>query len=155
MDYPIGAIVLWGDALIDVPAGWQIADGTNGTVNLVDLWPLAVGPTYALGTTGGMLGINLSHSHGPGSLYAPGGNHYHGVDVTLGSASATGSGGIWEAPYNTYHSAATDHTHSQTTTTGDGGAHSHAVSGSTGSAGSGFYRTAYYSMAMYYIQRIS
>ncbi len=138
MDLPIGAITLWGDALVAMPAGWQLADGSNGTLDLRDVWPLSAGPTYPVGTTGGMLGIDLGHSHGPGALTAPGGNHHHGVVATLGSASGAGAGGIYLEPYNLTHSANVGHTHAQTTTTSDGGSHTHPVSGATGGAGSGF-----------------
>jgi len=155
MAFPIGSIVIWNDDIGDVPAGWQLADGSNGTVDLRDLWVLAAGPTYPVGATGGQLGISLSHTHGVSALYAPGGGHYHPVDATLGSASGPGAGGIYLAPYNSTHSAEVDHTHAQTTTTFDSGTHTHYLSGATGGAGSGFKRTAYYSQAMYYIQRVS
>jgi hypothetical protein len=31
---PLGAIVMWSGLLADIPAGWQLCDGTNGTPDL-------------------------------------------------------------------------------------------------------------------------
>jgi len=31
---PVGSIIMWGGLIGSVPTGWQIADGTNGTVDL-------------------------------------------------------------------------------------------------------------------------
>lgn len=51
--YPTGVIVMWFGALISVPAGWVVCDGTNGTPDLRDRFIVGAGTTYALGATGG------------------------------------------------------------------------------------------------------
>lgn len=33
---PSGSIILWGGSINNIPNGWQICDGTNGTPNLID-----------------------------------------------------------------------------------------------------------------------
>jgi microcystin-dependent protein len=43
-----------------VPAGWALCDGTNGTPDLRDMFIVAAGPTYPVGTTGG----SATHDHG-------------------------------------------------------------------------------------------
>ena len=55
----IGSIILWGLTELEIPAGWQKADGTNGTRNLTDLFVKAAGGGDAQGDTGG----NLTHNH--------------------------------------------------------------------------------------------
>ncbi len=32
----IGSIILWAKTAAQIPAGWQVADGTNGTLDLTD-----------------------------------------------------------------------------------------------------------------------
>jgi hypothetical protein len=56
---PIGGIILWSGEVVDIPAGFQLCDGTNGTPNLQDRFVLGAGSTYAVGATGGA----LSHNH--------------------------------------------------------------------------------------------
>jgi hypothetical protein len=40
---PIGGIIMWSGALVDIPAGWQLCDGTNGTPDLQNRFILAAG----------------------------------------------------------------------------------------------------------------
>lgn len=48
---PIGTIVMWyGET---VPDGWQICDGTNGTPDLLDRFPVGNGSTFKFKETGG------------------------------------------------------------------------------------------------------
>ena len=53
LDDKIGMVKLWTGAVIDIPAGWQLADGTNGTPNLQDRFIVGAGNTYAVDATGG------------------------------------------------------------------------------------------------------
>jgi len=85
---PSGLIVLWSGALLDVPIGWQICDGTNNTPDLRDRFVVGAGGAYAPDNTGGADSVTLtenqipSHSHGMSSD----GNHSHS-----GSTSTDGS----------------------------------------------------------------
>lgn len=56
---PIGSITLWPGSIASIPAGWQLCDGTNGTPDMRDIFPLGAGFTYAPGDTGG----EITHSH--------------------------------------------------------------------------------------------
>ncbi len=48
---PHGGIIIWGNATI--PPGWQIADGTNGTVDMRDRFTVGAGNGYAVLSVGG------------------------------------------------------------------------------------------------------
>ena len=62
---PSGVIVMWSGSYNDIPAGWHLCDGTNGTPDLRDKFIYGVNTTYGpgddgdLGTTGG----STSHTH--------------------------------------------------------------------------------------------
>ena len=50
---------MWSGALVDIPAGWAICDGTNGTPDLRNQFIIGAGDTYAPGATGG----SITHAH--------------------------------------------------------------------------------------------
>ena len=56
---PPGTILLWYGNAANVPAGWQICDGTNGTPNLQNRYVKGNDADGNLGNTGG----NLTHGH--------------------------------------------------------------------------------------------
>lgn len=47
----IGIICLWEGAIVDIPAGWQLCDGTNGTPDLRNKFVIGAGDTYAVNDT--------------------------------------------------------------------------------------------------------
>jgi len=55
----IGAIIIWSGAIADIPAGWQLCDGTNGTPDLRGLFVKGAFGDGDRGVTGGA----LTHSH--------------------------------------------------------------------------------------------
>lgn len=55
----IGTIILWSGAIIDIPAGWVLCDGNNGTPDLRDRFIEGAGGARAPGDTGG----NPIHQH--------------------------------------------------------------------------------------------
>ena len=59
---PIGSIIMFNGKAEEIPSGWAICDGTNGTPNLIDRFILA--STYC-GGTGGKSQITLSVSQLP------------------------------------------------------------------------------------------
>ena len=59
---PVGSIIMYNGKAEEIPSGWAICDGTNGTPNLLDRFILA--STYA-GGTGGQSQITLSVSQLP------------------------------------------------------------------------------------------
>lgn len=92
--YKIGEVRTWHGAVANIAAtwgaGWQLADGTNGTADLRDRFIVGAGSTYAPNAIGGASTVNLSianlpaHNHGindPGHAHGvadPG--HSHGVN---------------------------------------------------------------------------
>lgn len=106
---PVGFIGMWSGAANNIPAGWYLCDGTNGTPNLVDKFVVGAGNRYGVGSTGGSRdAVVVAHDHG-GLTGDNDKNHTH--------SGTTNSGG----------------NHSHTGTTNGAGSHSH--SGTTNSAG--------------------
>lgn len=65
---PVGGIILWSGAIVDIPATWALCDGNNGTPNLQNSFVIGAGDTYAVDATGGATTKNLQHNHDPGTL---------------------------------------------------------------------------------------
>lgn len=69
-DIPIGCAMLWTGGIDNIPEGWHICDGTNGTIDLRDRFVLGGGGTHTVGETGGSETVTLtveqmpSHAHG-------------------------------------------------------------------------------------------
>lgn len=82
---PAGVIVMWSGA--DVPDGWAICDGTNGTPDLRGRFVLGASDVYTMGGTGGEESVTLKAINLPG--------HRHTIKATNG----TGTG---SAEYVTY-----------------------------------------------------
>jgi len=54
-----GLICLWSGAIVDIPAGWGLCDGSLGTPDLRNKFLVGAGDTYAVGASGG----TLTHTH--------------------------------------------------------------------------------------------
>lgn len=67
---PSGIITIWSGAISNIPSGWVLCDGNNGTPNLQDRFVVGAGSTYTVDSTGGASTVTLttsempSHSHG-------------------------------------------------------------------------------------------
>jgi len=109
---PDGAIVLmFSGAVVDIPTGWQLADGTNGTSDMVDMFVVGAGNTYNPGDTGGA----TTHTHGPGTLNTDNDTHNHGPG-TLNTDNDTHDHGVDSGSSG----GGTNHTHGAgTLTTGN------------------------------------
>lgn len=100
---PIGGIIMWSGAIAEIPTGWALCDGTNGTPNLLDRFIVGAGSGYAVAATGGSNSVTLgttnipSHSHGVSNFSNPG-NHYHGPSIEAGLDN-TGNGQPLRALY--------------------------------------------------------
>lgn len=68
-----GIICLWGGAIVDIPAGWHICDGNDGTPDLRDRFVVGAGNSYAVDDSGGA----ASHTHG-----FTGDGHIHSIPNT-------------------------------------------------------------------------
>lgn len=74
-----GMIVLWSGAVADIPNGWQICDGTNGTPDLQDKFIVGAGSTYSVADTGGEATHTLTTTEMPA--------HTHTYDRKTGGIS--------------------------------------------------------------------
>ncbi len=145
---PVGTIVMWSGT--SIPAGWAICDGLQGTPDLRGRFVLASGTgsglaARTLGQTGGEQSHALttaelpSHSHtGSGSATSAGG-HSHTYHSGHGSQSGIASGD--------YNAGEIGYRDTSNTTTTEGN-HSHTVSLTVSSSGSG---TAHNIMPPYYV----
>lgn len=70
---PSGAIVMWGGLIANIPAGWLLCNGQNGTPDLRDRF--IKGATLEAGATGG----SATHTHAAHTGVI---NHTHPVNVT-------------------------------------------------------------------------
>lgn len=90
---PQGTILPWYGKLSDIPSGFALCNGKNGTPNLLDRFLVGAGSSYSLGATGGEDKHKLtiaempSHTHG-----IPDNNNYKndGVGFDSGSSSVRG-----------------------------------------------------------------
>lgn len=62
-EIPQGTIVMWHG--VNIPNGWHICDGTNGTPNLRDRFIVGAGSSYSLQSTGGAATVTLNLSQIP------------------------------------------------------------------------------------------
>jgi hypothetical protein len=86
---PYGGIIMWSGAVAEVPEGWAICDGENGTPNLVDRFIVGAGSTYDPADTGGSAtalissheGTAVSEHSGAGASLSNNhaGTHTHGI----------------------------------------------------------------------------
>jgi hypothetical protein len=61
---PYGSIILWYGVTNDIPYGWALCDGSNGTPDLIDKFVVGAGNTYSPADTGGRLDTVLpEHTH--------------------------------------------------------------------------------------------
>jgi hypothetical protein len=164
---PKGSIVMWSGAITAIPPGWALCNGINGTPDLQDRFICSVAAGQNPGEVGGSNDITLNvnqlpgHTHNNGSLTAGGdGVHNHRINDPShwhqGRFSTEGEGhagnlewcgpeGSVENYYGPVVAAYTGVTIYQ-----NEGSHTHPISGSTGSAGSGTpvnIRPAYYKLA--------
>lgn len=53
MPIQTGMIILWSGAIVDIPAGYVLCDGNNGTPDLRNRFIVGAGDTYDPGDVGG------------------------------------------------------------------------------------------------------
>lgn len=148
---PAGMIMMWSGTIANIPAGWALCDGQNGTPNLLNRAVIAAGGDYAVGATGeGSIPShthNADHNHSAssstdgyhghtGKCYASSDGSYNskyasglGTTVQHENSGHTSNGGTW---FDIQGPIAVD----------SGGSHSHTIyvdtkSMNTGAAGTG------------------
>ena len=76
-----GIIAIWSGAVVDIPFGWKLCDGSSGTPDLRDRFIVGAGGGYPVGTTGGA----NSHKHNFGTT-----GHQHSLPAGSGIQSGSG-----------------------------------------------------------------
>ena len=145
---PAGVITMWSGSIANIPSGWYLCDGNNGTPNLTGKFIVHAdadsGGTYAPGDTGGANTVALSEAEMPSHTHTFSGTtnttgaHTHTV-TTLGASSSVRAENVAAGSLSSY-----------TNTTSSAGDHSHTFSGTTSSTGSGSAhenRPPYYALA--------
>jgi microcystin-dependent protein len=145
-----GAITMWSGSLNNIPEGWVLCDGSNGTPDLRDRFVVGVGSGYSLNSTGGSNSVTLStnqlpsHSHSI-SVTSDATSHTHSTNISgvrnLNNYSQPGSNNLG---YTNYTTVSTSGTNPSNLT------HSHAIQGTSDSVGGGTAhenRPAYYALA--------
>lgn len=80
---PSGGIIMWSGSVANIPAGWALCNGQNGTPDLRNRFVIGAGSTYAVGATGGSTTKNLAHTHtGPSHTHSMP-DHRHYCDWTI------------------------------------------------------------------------
>lgn len=120
---PSGIICLWSGSVDNIPDGWALCNGENGTEDLRDKFVVGAGNSYAVNATGGNASqnVNLSGSTGATTLTVnqmP--SHTHTV---------SGDAGIYEANGVTFGAYWGNET-KKTSATGGGQSHTHSLSAS-------------------------
>ena len=97
---PIGSIQMWSGTILNIPLGWKLCDGNNGTPNLINRFVVGAGGNYNVGDFGGLdtvvltAGQMASHSHN-GTTQSSG-SHNHTISINQ-SGSHTHSGHVAQA----------------------------------------------------------
>lgn len=93
---PPGAIIMWSGSINDIPVGWALCDGSNGTPDLRDRFIVGAGGEYSPGNTGGAKSVTLTvaqmpqHNHSASSSST--GAHTHSISTSsAGSHSHSAS----------------------------------------------------------------
>ena len=103
---PSGVICMWSGQSSNIPSGWALCNGQNGTPNLQDRFIVGAGNQYSVGATGGSATRTLSTSNMPAHTHIFNGsvslnNLYgiarNGVESGYGSVSGSGMALAWES----------------------------------------------------------
>jgi hypothetical protein len=132
---PSNIVIIWSGAILDIPEGWFLCDGDNGTPDLRNRFVYGVSGTVNLSTTGGSAdAIVVSHNH-TGTANTTGA-HTHGIGLSNFSDQQAGFRATNSAQVN------------QTPTSTSAGAHSHTLTlTETGSSGTNANLPPYHALA--------
>lgn len=61
---PQGGIIMWSGAIANIPTGWALCNGANGTPDLRNRFVIGAGSSYAVGGTGGSTNVTISGTTG-------------------------------------------------------------------------------------------
>lgn len=133
---PSGAIIMWSGNPANIPNGWKLCDGSNGTPDLRGRFIVGYNPSDtsydSIGDIGGAATVKLTtqqipaHKHYVDLSTNSTGSHSHSYSRRAGSTTRTGSSNPQVST-----------TMTENRSTGSAGDHSHTVKGNTNNAGGG------------------
>lgn len=97
---PAGFIGIWSGSADDVPNGWHLCDGNDGTPDLRDRFVLGAGTTHKVGGKGGAETVTLTVDQMPSHSHTYVSPSYQGTYVTI----STSSGSSKDSYYRTANS---------------------------------------------------
>jgi hypothetical protein len=128
---PTGGIIMWSGTIANIPTGWALCNGANGTPNLQDRFIVGatsggdgVYPGVSVGTTGGSANaVVVSHQH-TGTTGTESTNHTHGYSYANGGSNGyeleergSPDGSRLQTYNGTTGTQSANHTHDFTTST--------------------------------------
>lgn len=138
-EIPSGQIIMWAGALSNIPSGWVICDGNNGTPNLMGDFLKGHPDSTSSGSIGGASSTTMSLSQMP--------SHFHNLSTTTDGGHAH----AWDLRVDVQEGTdgnAFDAGASPGTPTSAAGAHQHTFSfGQSGGDGSATNLPSYYEIA--------
>ena len=99
---PIGGVIMWAGAIVDLPGNWQLADGTNGTTDYRDRFLVGAGAAYAVGAVGGADSSNYLHTHALGTLATGNSSSHRHSMSNLEYKESGGALLVWAGANTTY-----------------------------------------------------
>ena len=119
---PVGGIIMWSGLDGDIPANWNLCDGTAGTPNLIDRFVVTRGNAYSAGQTGGQTDTTLvSHDHSVTTFISDTG-HTHSSTIAGGNhthSNTLGGGDHSHSVTNAAHEHEFDHSHTYSASDGN------------------------------------
>jgi hypothetical protein len=98
---PVGGIIMWSGSVNDIPAGWTLCNGTQGTPDLRDRFVVGAGKSYNPGQAGGSTSVRLSQDNLPDfNVTGNVGTGSHSFSITsdfFAMAPGKGQGNGWKA----------------------------------------------------------
>ena len=129
---PSGLIAMWSGTNANIPTGWNLCDGSNGTPDLTNRFVMGRAGGSNSGAASGANTVTLAETNLP--------SHTHSISMDTGGGGAHTPGGNLNNSGNHTHTvsgnanAGGDHSHNFNANTGNSGNHTH--SGSTSNTGS-------------------
>lgn len=154
---PPGGVIMWSGSESNIPSGWALCNGQNGTPDLRDRFVIGAGSTHRAGDTGGNASVQLAENNLPAHSHAfsngqaaSAGSHTHGNTFSISTAGkhtheytapkydrSASNGSAYTSTATDTTSESGEHTHTLTGSISSSGAHTHTVTGTIGSTGSG------------------